>query len=187
MNPKTNVIAARNFPSALEEAAAVAPTPLYDGPDSSYRLAFTDEAFLLREELRPVRMQLELLKPELVLSEAGIVATVVIFGSARLLPPDVLLAGWPEISLPDDEAGRFLTGLRRRVLLADAPAVRVYRIGPGGPGGPGGHVDLGDPGGHVRLPVDAHSRAFLGSAHITAGELIADRLLSPLEVQALIA
>jgi hypothetical protein len=52
-------------------------------PDSSYQLAFTDTPFLLREELRPVRMQLELLKPELVLSEEGIVATVVIFGSAR--------------------------------------------------------------------------------------------------------
>ena len=89
MTPKLTTIANRNFPSAQEEAAAVAPTPLYDGPDSSYRLAFTDQAFLLREELRPVRMQLELLKPELVLNEAGITATVVIFGSARLLPPDV--------------------------------------------------------------------------------------------------
>lgn len=75
----------------------------------------------------------------------------------RLLPPDVLLSDWPAISLPDDEAGRFLTGLRRRVTRADAPSIRVY--------GP-------DP------------RAFLGSAHIQAGELIADRLLSPLEVQA---
>ncbi len=74
---------------------------------------------------------------------------------ALLLPADSLLADWPEVHLPDDEAGRFLTGLRRRVLLADAPAVRVYA---------------------------AHPRAFLGSAHITAGELIADRLLSPLEV-----
>lgn len=77
---------------------------------------------------------------------------------ALLLPPDVMLSAWPEVRLPDDEAGRFLTGLRRRVALADAPAVRVY--------GP-------DP------------RAFLGSAHIAGGELIADRLLSPLEVQAL--
>jgi tRNA pseudouridine55 synthase len=79
---------------------------------------------------------------------------------ALLLPPDVLLSGWPEVRLPDDEAGRFLAGLRRRVALADAPAVRVYGPEP---------------------------RAFLGSAHITAGELIADRLLSPLEVQALAA
>jgi tRNA pseudouridine55 synthase len=75
---------------------------------------------------------------------------------AQLLPPDVLLAAWPEVRLPDDEAGRFLNGLRRRVALADAPAVRVYG-----------------------------SENFLGTAHIRAGELIADRLLSPLEVESL--
>ena len=86
---------------------------------------------------------------------------------ARLLPSDVLLSDWPAVHLPNDEAGRFLTGLRRRVALADTPAVRVY--------GPAGHPQ---PQGH-----EAH--AFLGTAHITAGELIADRLLSPLEVQAL--
>jgi tRNA pseudouridine55 synthase len=73
---------------------------------------------------------------------------------ARLAPADALLAGWPRVQLPDDEAGRFLTGLRRRIALADSPAVRVYG------------------------PHDA----FLGSAHIAAGELIADRLLSPAEV-----
>ena len=73
---------------------------------------------------------------------------------ARLAPADALLAGWPRVQLPDDEAGRFLTGLRRRVGLADAAAVRVYG------------------------PHDA----FLGSAHIAGGELIADRLLSPAEV-----
>jgi tRNA pseudouridine55 synthase len=76
---------------------------------------------------------------------------------ARLLPPDVLLGQWPEVLLPDAEAGRFLTGLRRRVALADAPAVRVYAESP---------------------------RAFLGTAHIAGGELIADRLLSPNEVRA---
>jgi tRNA pseudouridine55 synthase len=78
--------------------------------------------------------------------------------AARLLPPDVLLSDRPAVRLPDDEAGRFLTGLRRRTALADSPSVRVYGPEP---------------------------RAFLGSAHIQAGELIADRLLSPLEVQAL--
>jgi uncharacterized protein (TIGR00730 family) len=86
MTPLPPPLVTRNFPSAEEEAAAVVPVPRYDGADSSYRLAFTDEAFLLREELRPVRMQLELLKPEMVLSEEGIAATVVIFGSARLVP-----------------------------------------------------------------------------------------------------
>lgn len=77
-------LTARNFPSAEEEAHALKPPPAYDGPDSAYRLAFTDTEFLLREELRPVRMQLELLKPELVQRELGIESTIVIFGSARI-------------------------------------------------------------------------------------------------------
>ena len=50
----------------------------------SYKLAFEDEEFLLRDELRPVRLQLELLKPELTLQEQGIEATIVIYGSARI-------------------------------------------------------------------------------------------------------
>ena len=85
---------------------------------------------------------------------------------ALLLPPDVLVALWPEVQLPDDEAGRFLCGLRRRVALADAPAVRVYRRHP-----------------QPDAASSPRPHAFLGTAHITAGELIADRLLSPLEVQ----
>jgi uncharacterized protein (TIGR00730 family) len=89
MTTKHPDLTARNFPSAEEEAATVKPTSLYGGPDSSYKLAFADERFLLREDLRPVRMQLELLKPELILQEERIVATIVIFGSARLVPMDV--------------------------------------------------------------------------------------------------
>ena len=79
---------ARNFPSAKEDAASAPEGELYGGPESAYRLAFTDTAFLLREELRPVRMQLELLKPELVQREQGVESTIVIFGSARIKPPD---------------------------------------------------------------------------------------------------
>ena len=89
--------------------------------------------------------------------------------AALLRPADVLVAEWPAVRLPDDEAGRFLSGLRRRVALADAPAVRVYASTP-----PPLAAGLPDP------------RAFLGSAHIHGGELIADRLLSPLEVQAVL-
>ena len=59
-------LTARNFPSAEQELQKQAPLSLYDGPESAYKLAFADTRFLLREELRPVRMQLELLKPELV-------------------------------------------------------------------------------------------------------------------------
>lgn len=78
---------------------------------------------------------------------------------ALLLPPDCLLADWPQVRLPAAEAGRFLSGLRRRVSLADTDEVRVY--------GP-------------------EHAAFLGSAHIKAGELIPGRLLSPVEVQGLL-
>jgi len=54
----------------------------------TYRLAFTDRDFMLREELRPVRLQLELLKPEMALDEAGIQSTIVMFGGARIPAPD---------------------------------------------------------------------------------------------------
>jgi len=73
------------FPTAEEDvsAARLAPqTPQTRSP--SYRLAYTDNDFLLRDELRPVRLQLELLKPELVQQENAIHSTIVIFGSARI-------------------------------------------------------------------------------------------------------
>jgi tRNA pseudouridine55 synthase len=78
---------------------------------------------------------------------------------AALLDADALLADWPVVRLGDEDAGRFLSGLRRRLPLADAEQVRVY--------GP-------DP------------RAFLGSGRVDAGELISTRLLSPVEVQGLL-
>jgi uncharacterized protein (TIGR00730 family) len=88
MDIKNPALGGRNFPSAVEEAAALSQPSRYAGPESAYRLAFTDTAFLLREELRPVRMQLELLKPEMVQKRLGIESTIVIFGSARIPPPD---------------------------------------------------------------------------------------------------
>ena len=53
----------------------------------SYRLAFADDDFLLREDLRPVRLQLELLKPELLMDEEGVDSTIVLFGGARIPEP----------------------------------------------------------------------------------------------------
>lgn len=55
---------------------------------SAYRLAFTDDDFMCRDALRPVRLQLELLKPELILDEHNIQSTVVLFGGARIPSPD---------------------------------------------------------------------------------------------------
>ena len=78
---------------------------------------------------------------------------------AQLLPADALLADCPEVRLGAEDAARFLAGMRRRLALADAPQVRVFGPEP---------------------------RAFLGSAHIVAGELISTRLLSPTEVQGLV-
>ena len=80
-------------------------------------------------------------------------------GDARLahvLPADHLLQGHTPITLGAEDAARFLTGLRRRGSWADADAVAVYADQP---------------------------RALLGVGHIHAGELIPDRLLSPLEIQ----
>lgn len=54
----------------------------------AYRLAFADDDFLCRPELRPVRLQLELLKPDMLMEEYGIASTVVLFGGARIPSPD---------------------------------------------------------------------------------------------------
>ena len=86
-NPKE--LLQRNFPTAVQDARNASKPSLYAGPDSSYDLAFADPEFLLHPELRSVRMQLELLKPELIQREEGIESTIVMFGSARILPADV--------------------------------------------------------------------------------------------------
>lgn len=82
-------VPSRVFPRAHEEAEAA--RHLLQTPqtmDPAYRLAFQDTDFLLREDLRPVRFQLELLKPELLLDEAKIASTFVFYGSARIPEPD---------------------------------------------------------------------------------------------------
>ena len=79
----------RVFHPAREEAeVANQPTSSPQTRDPAYQLAFQDLDFLLREDLRPVRFQLELLKPELLMDEAGIGSTFVFYGSARIPEPD---------------------------------------------------------------------------------------------------
>src|SRR5205085_5929767 len=79
----------RTFPAAREEAeTASQQTSVPQTEHQSYRLAFQDMDFLLREDLRPVRFQLELLKPELLLDEANIASTFVFYGSARIPEPE---------------------------------------------------------------------------------------------------
>jgi uncharacterized protein (TIGR00730 family) len=147
MDAKRKDLVARNFPSAQEEANVTTPTARYDGPESAYRLAFTDTDFLLREELRPVRLQLELLKPELIQQEHRIESTIVIFGSARIVPPElaqqrVAEAGNDAVALRAakvqldmsrfyDEARRFAALVTQRSQSLPTP---IYVVTGGGPG-----------------------------------------------------
>jgi len=83
-------IPSRVFARAAAEARTArrtVSTPQTENP--AYRLAFQDMDFLLSEELRPVRFQLELLKPELLLDEAKIGSMMVFYGSARIPQPGV--------------------------------------------------------------------------------------------------
>jgi len=96
----------RKFYRAKQEAGFADRQPQHT-PQSAhpaYRLAFRDTEFLLRDELRPVRFQLELMKPEMLLDEARVGSTLVMYGSARIPPPESVetaLAGAAQ--LPDDE------------------------------------------------------------------------------------
>ncbi|WP_370399818.1 LOG family protein [Sulfitobacter sp. JB4-11] len=74
---------------AIADRQAVQVTPdTAQTRSSAYQLAFTDSEFMLREELRPVRLQLELLKPQMMLDEEGIRSTIVLFGGARIPSPE---------------------------------------------------------------------------------------------------
>jgi hypothetical protein len=106
------------FPNAekdADDAKLVPDTPQTRSP--SYRLAYTDNDFMLRDELRPIRLQLELLKPELLQQEHGIHSTIVVFGSTRI--PDAETASQ---CLQDAEAEAVGSpanqGLKRKVAIA---------------------------------------------------------------------
>ena len=75
---------------------------------------------------------------------------------ARLLPAESLVEGHSRVTLGTEDAARFLSGLRRRGDWADAAQVAVF---------------------------GAEPAAFLGTAHVTANELIPGRLLNPIEIQ----
>ena len=84
---------------------------------SSYIPADRDTEFLQREELRPIRIGLELLKPELIQHEQGIRSTFVVFGSARLQEP---AAARETLRLREEEAARSPTDHRCRQQAAIA-------------------------------------------------------------------
>lgn len=79
---------------------------------------------------------------------------------ACLAPPESLLAGHDRVTLGEQDAGRFLSGLRRRGDWPDGESIAVFADQP---------------------------PALLGTAHVKAGELIPGRLLSPIEIQQILS
>ena len=104
--PTEKRLSRRRFYKAEQEASFVeshlASTPQTRSP--AYKLAFRDTDFLLREELRPVRFQLELLKCEMMLDEARIGSTLVCYGSARIPAPEEAEAALATATTPERKA-----------------------------------------------------------------------------------
>ena len=124
----------RHAQQDMETARTIPDTP--QTRSSAYRLAFADPDFLCREELRPVRLQLELLKPEMLMTEYGITSTVVLFGGARIPEPSMKASARTEtlanLSTFYDEARTFARIITERS-LADGKGENIVVTG-GGPG-----------------------------------------------------
>lgn len=129
------------FPTSEEDIIRVSHTP--DTPQTRspvYELAFHDPDFLCREELRPVRLQLELLKPEIILQEHGITSTVVLFGGSRIPAPGAEPGGKTEIARKNLAANaHFYEEARKFAVLASEEALRRDQkeyvvVSGGGPG-----------------------------------------------------
>jgi uncharacterized protein (TIGR00730 family) len=124
----------RDSTQDIEAAKRIPDTPQTLSP--AYRLAFADRDFMTREELRPVRLQLELLKPQMLMDEKGIESTVVMFGGARIPAPErretARTPALAALSHYYDEARRFASAMTERS-LSSYGAKWVICTG-GGPG-----------------------------------------------------
>jgi uncharacterized protein (TIGR00730 family) len=136
----------------------------------SYRLAIADPDFLLRDEMRGVRFQLEYAKAELALRDWSIRSTVVVFGSARVPSPEAAAAAPARLKglAPYyQEARRFarIVSERGGALALGGPRDNVIATG----GGPGimeaanrGAAEAGAPsiGFNITLPLEQVPNAY---------------------------
>jgi len=131
MNPAPPNLPPSIFPSARHDArVASTPTTTAQTEHPAYALAFQDNEFLLRDDLRPVRFQLELLKVGLALSEADIDSTFVFYGSARIPSPEAAAAVLAAATTADARAiaerlaakARYYTVAQELAQLASSPA-----------------------------------------------------------------
>jgi uncharacterized protein (TIGR00730 family) len=157
----------RDAHSDRSTAEQVPDTPQTRAP--AYRLAFADPDFLCRDELRPVRLQLELLKPEMILNERGIESTIVLFGGARIPEPihkdKARTKTLSDLSHFYDEAREFA---RLATIKSMASYGREYVVATGG--GPGvmeaGNRGAADAGGssiglNIVLPHEQAPNAYV--------------------------
>jgi len=150
------------------EAASHTPvTPQTQAP--AYRLAFADEDFMCSDALRPVRLQLELLKPEMGMDEQGINSTIVLFGGARIPEPakkdSARTETLADLSKYYEEARRFAQIMTERS-MANGGTDDVIVTG-GGPGvmeaGNRGAIDAGGRsiGLNIVLPFEQAPNAYV--------------------------
>jgi tRNA pseudouridine55 synthase len=111
---------------------------------------------------------------------------------AGLLPVESLLADHQPVTLDEEDAGRFLSGMRRRGAWPDAPAVAVFAPSPAGGGLGWGQCADGAQRTHEGVPPSRPSPSggrrniLLGTGRVSAHELIPGRLLSPTEIQQIV-
>ncbi|WP_116132998.1 LOG family protein [Tropicimonas sp. IMCC34043] len=129
--------AKRSFRDAQDDIRTTREVPeTVQSSSPAYKLAYDDFDFMLRDELRAVRLQLELLKPELLMTEQGVETTVVLFGGARIRPreqmDDSATEGMAKLSHFYDEARKFARIMTERS-LAGGGRENIIVTG-GGPG-----------------------------------------------------